>query len=79
MDVAEIGNYPQGVIPTSTVYYRPGTGEQGAALAIGREFGLRVEPRFAGIRDASPGVIVIATNNYQTPGKSLTRHGLRAA
>ncbi len=29
--VDEVANYPSGIIPTSTVYYRPGTGEQGAA------------------------------------------------
>ena len=54
-----------GVIPTSTVYYRPGTGEQGAAERIGSEFGLRAAPRFAGLTDASPGLIVIVTNDYQ--------------
>jgi hypothetical protein len=68
--VAEIGGYPGAVIPTSTVYYRPGTGEQAAAQEIGRAFGLRVEPRFSGIQSATPGVIVIVTKEYQSPGKS---------
>ncbi|MHC1558752.1 LytR C-terminal domain-containing protein [Actinomycetospora sp. C-140] len=63
-NVVEVGNYPNGVIPESTVYYRPGTGEQGAADAIAGEFGLRSMPRFDGIQNASPGVIVIATNNW---------------
>jgi hypothetical protein len=63
-NVVEVGNYPYGVIPESTVYYRPGTGEQGAADAIAGEFGLRSMPRFEGIAGASPGVIVIATNNW---------------
>ena len=63
-NVVEVGNYPWGTIPVSTVYYRPGTGEQGAADAIAGEFGLRSEPRFDGIQSASPGVIVIATNNW---------------
>ena len=31
----------------------------------GSQFGLRVEPRFAGIDDATPGLIVIVTNDYQ--------------
>ena len=61
---------PARVIPTSTVYYRPGTGEQAAAQEIGRAFGLRVEPRFSGIQSATPGVIVIVTKEYQSPGKS---------
>jgi len=68
--VAEIGGYPGATIPTSTVYYRPGTDEQTVAQEIGRAFGLRVEPRFAGIQSASPGVIVIVTREYRSPGKS---------
>lgn len=68
--VAEIGGYPGATIPTSTVYFRPGTDEQTAAQEIGRAFGLRVEPRFAGIQSASPGVIVIVTREYRSPGKS---------
>jgi hypothetical protein len=68
--VSEIGGYPGATIPTSTVYYRPGTGEQAAAQEIGLTFGLRVEPRFSGIQSATPGVIVIVTKEYQSPGKS---------
>jgi hypothetical protein len=63
--VAEIGGYPGAVIPTSTVYYRPGTSEQTAAETLAAQFGLRSEPRFAGIQDATPGLIVILTNDYQ--------------
>ncbi|GAA1310506.1 LytR C-terminal domain-containing protein [Pseudonocardia xinjiangensis] len=63
--VEEVGNYPSGIIPTSTVYYRPGTAEQQAAQALGTQFGLRVEPRFQGLDEASPGLIVIATNDYR--------------
>ena len=74
--VEEVGNYPSGIIPTSTVYYRPGTGEQAAAQRIGTEFGLRAEPRFAGLDDASPGLIVIVTNDYQ---RALTRRVRTAA
>ena len=54
-----------GIIPTSTVYYRPGTAEQSTATSIASEFGLRAEPRFSGIDDATPGLIVIVTNDYQ--------------
>lgn len=63
--VTEISGYPYGIIPTSTVYYRPGTDEQAAAEVLAAEFGLRSKPRFAGIEDASPGLIVILTSDYQ--------------
>jgi hypothetical protein len=63
--VGQVANYSSGNIPTSTVYYRPGTAEQSAATTIASEFGLRTEPRFSGIDDATPGLIVIVTNDYQ--------------
>lgn len=63
--VEHVANYPSGIIPTSTVYYRAGTDEQAAAAALGGQFGMRVEPRFAGLTEASPGLIVIVTNDYQ--------------
>ncbi|MPY99742.1 MAG: LytR family transcriptional regulator [Actinophytocola sp.] len=64
-DVVETGNYSDGVIHTTTAYYRPGTNEEAAAQAIGENFSMRVEPRFDGIKDASPGVIVIVTKDYE--------------
>lgn len=64
-DVVETGNYSDGVIYTTTAYYRPGTNEEAAAQAIGENFSMRVEPRFDGIEDASPGVIVIVTKDYE--------------
>lgn len=64
-EVGQVANYPSGIIPTSTVYYRPGTAEQQAAQAMGDGFGLRVEKRFDGLDEASPGLIVIVTNDYQ--------------
>jgi hypothetical protein len=63
-DVGEVANYPFGIISTTTVYYRPGTAEQGVAEQLGQEFGLRVNPRFEGLKDATPGVIVIVTNDF---------------
>lgn len=63
--VQQVSNYASGIIAASTVYYRPGTAEQSAASSLASQFGLRVEPRFAGIDDATPGLIVIVTNNYQ--------------
>lgn len=62
--VTDIGGY-NGRIPVSTVYYREGTAEKDAADFLARAFGMRAEPRFVGIEDASPGVIVILTRDYQ--------------
>jgi hypothetical protein len=68
--VTESRNYSDGVIPTTTVYYRPGTGEQAAAERLAAEFGMRAEPRFAGIQDATPGLIVILTKDYKYAASS---------
>jgi hypothetical protein len=67
-NVTSTGNYSAGIIPTTTVYYRPGTEEEAAARAIGAAFGMRVEARFDGIKDATAGVIVIVTNDYGDKG-----------
>jgi hypothetical protein len=70
-NVVEVSNYSAGIIPVTTAYYRPGTDEETAAKALAAEFGMRAEPRFEGIQQAAPGVIVIVTNNYQgLSGKS---------
>jgi hypothetical protein len=63
-NVTEVGNYPHGVIPESTVYFRPGTDEEGAAQSLAVQFEVRTLPRFEGIQDASPGLIVIVTRNW---------------
>jgi hypothetical protein len=63
--VGEVSNYPFGIIRTTTAYYRPGTAEKGTAEELGRAFDMRVSERFEGLQDASPGVIVIVTNDYQ--------------
>jgi hypothetical protein len=63
-NVVSVSGYT-GDIPTSTVYYSPAPGEQDAAQQIGQKFGMRVEPRFPGIADASPGVIVIVTKDFK--------------
>lgn len=61
--VREVGNYSGGTIPTTTVYYDDDSGRD-AADALGENFGMRIEPRFDGIRDATPGLIVIVTDDY---------------
>ncbi|MGW7534528.1 LytR C-terminal domain-containing protein [Amycolatopsis sp. NPDC054798] len=66
-NVAEVGNYADGVIPTTTAYFRPGTDEEAAAKQLAKEFGFQAQPRFEGIQNSSPGVIVIITKDYQ-PG-----------
>ncbi|MFJ1766713.1 LytR C-terminal domain-containing protein [Amycolatopsis sp. NPDC088138] len=68
-NVTEVSNYSQGVIPATTAYYRPGTDEEAAAKQLAQEFDFKAEPRFQGIQDASPGVIVIVTNNYESGHK----------
>jgi type IV secretory pathway VirB10-like protein len=63
-NVTEVGNYSGGKIAVPTVYFRPGTDEEADARALGKDFGMRVEPRFDGIKDATPGIIVIVTKDY---------------
>jgi LytR cell envelope-related transcriptional attenuator len=62
--VVEVGNYAHGTIPTTTAYYQEGTDQQADAEALGEQFGMRIEPRFPGIENAHPGLIVIVTNDY---------------
>jgi hypothetical protein len=64
-NVVQVGNYSAGNIPTSTVYYSPAPGEQQVANELGKDFGMRVQPRFPGIAFASPGVIVIVTMDFK--------------
>lgn len=69
--VTKVENYPDGIIPTTTAYYRKGTPEKAAALSLASSFGMRAKPRFDGIEDARQGVILIVTKDYGGPvGKS---------
>lgn len=63
--VDEVGNYAASIIPHSTVYYRPGTSEQAAAESLASSFGMRAEPRFPGLQNATPGLVVIVTKDFQ--------------
>jgi hypothetical protein len=67
--VVEVGNYPWGIIPTSTVYYQEDfqkdSDQRSDAEAIASEFGMRAEPRSAGITHVGPGLVVIVTNDYR--------------
>ncbi|MGH3626507.1 MAG: LytR C-terminal domain-containing protein, partial [Sciscionella sp.] len=62
--VSAVSNWPYSNLPTTTAYYRPGTVEQPVAEQLAKDFGTRAQPRFRGIQDASPGVIVIVTSDY---------------
>ncbi|GAA2968923.1 LytR C-terminal domain-containing protein [Actinokineospora diospyrosa] len=64
-NIAQTGNYSGGKIPTTTVYFEPGTGQEEAARQLADQFGFRVEARFDGIKDSSPGLILIVTNDYK--------------
>ncbi|MBB5956584.1 hypothetical protein FHS29_003170 [Saccharothrix tamanrassetensis] len=70
-EVADTGNYSQGQIPTTTVYFRPGTDEEASAQQLAQALKAEVKPRFDGIESAHAGIIVIVTNDYQgpSPGK----------
>ncbi|MEU4739739.1 LytR C-terminal domain-containing protein [Actinosynnema sp. NPDC023658] len=70
--VAEKGNYSSGNIPTTTVYFRPGTDEEPSARELARILNARLEPRFDGIRAAQPGIIVIVTNDYKGPSGKVS-------
>lgn len=69
-NVVETGNYARGIVPASTVYFRPGTDEEELARTLARQFGMRVEPRFDGISDASPGIVVIVAKDYNNAADS---------
>lgn len=60
--VAETGNYSDGTIPTTTVYYDENSAqERTEAQRIATTLGVSAEPRFAGIAESTPGIIVIVT------------------
>ncbi|MDO1479333.1 LytR C-terminal domain-containing protein [Rhodococcus ruber] len=60
--VSETGNYSDGVIESTSVYYGTGPGERQTAEAVAEALGVTAQPRFAGIEDSAPGVIVIVTS-----------------
>lgn len=58
-NVVQVGNLPNQLVPSSVVYYRPGSGDEGAARALASEFGIRVE----GIANTR-GLTVVTTSNW---------------
>lgn len=62
-NITDVRNYDSGLIPQSTIYYGSTPGEKQAAEKLGQEMGFPAAPRFDGIVDAPPGVIVILTGD----------------
>lgn len=62
-NITDVSNYDSGQIPRSTVFYSPAAGEREAADKLAQSLGFAAEPRFEGIVDAPPGVIVILAGN----------------
>ncbi|MDV2474439.1 LytR family transcriptional regulator [Rhodococcus zopfii] len=60
--ISETGNYSDGLIAATSVYYGTGPGERETAEAVAEALGVTAQPRFEGISDSSPGVIVIVTS-----------------
>ncbi len=61
--VVEVGNF-HGLFPTTTVYYRPGTGEEAAAQKLASSIGAVAAPRIADIASFAPGLIVVVTSDF---------------
>ncbi|TCN54312.1 LytR cell envelope-related transcriptional attenuator [Rhodococcus sp. SMB37] len=57
--IAETGNYSEGLLAQTSVYYGTGSGEQETAESVADALGVTAQPRFDGIADSAPGVIVI--------------------
>jgi hypothetical protein len=57
--IAETGNYSEGLLAQTSVYYGTASGEQETAESVADALGVTAQPRFEGIADSAPGVIVI--------------------
>lgn len=57
--VGNVGNYNASVVGGTTVYYGDSPGEQQVAERVAASLGAATAPRFAGIADQPPGVVVI--------------------
>lgn len=57
--IEETGNYSDGTVGQTTVYYGTTPGEEETALEVADALGVSAQPRLPGLADAAPGVIVI--------------------
>lgn len=62
--VSETGNYSDGTISETTVYYGTSAAEKEAATEIAAQLGVSAEPKFPGIANSSAGVVVIVTSAH---------------
>jgi len=62
-NVAEVGNYSESTVPTTTAYFQPGTEEEAAARALAVKCNLKVAPRLPNFR-FGPGIVVMITKDY---------------
>ncbi|MEU5842345.1 LytR C-terminal domain-containing protein [Rhodococcus sp. NPDC047139] len=60
--VSETGNYSEGLLAQTSVFYGTSPGEQQTATAVAEALGVSAQPRFEGLQNAAPGVIVIVTS-----------------
>ncbi|WP_127781949.1 LytR C-terminal domain-containing protein [Rhodococcus sp. X156] len=63
-DVAKVGNYPGGIVPSTVVYFRPGTDEQAAATRLAGTLGASAQPRPSGFATFGDGLIVVLASDY---------------
>ncbi|MCW4351810.1 LytR C-terminal domain-containing protein [Hoyosella sp. YIM 151337] len=57
--VGAVGNYSASIVGGTTVYYGDAPGEQQVAERVAATLGASTAPRFPGISDQPPGVVVI--------------------
>lgn len=59
-NLAEVGNFPNEILPESTVFYAPGNAlEEQAANEIATSLGIKAAPRIDALKSTPPGVIVV--------------------
>ncbi|MBM7459642.1 hypothetical protein JOE26_002317 [Rhodococcus coprophilus] len=57
--IEDTGNYSDGTVGMTTVYYGTTPGEEETALEVADALGVSAQPRLPGLADEAPGVIVI--------------------
>lgn len=65
-NVAKVGNYPGGIVSSTTVYFRPGTEEQAAATRLAGTLGASAQPRTSAFAAFGDGLIVVLAPDYSS-------------